>query len=438
MFRGFRFYAKKRGHRQTWSPKLGSLGEALFFGVFLLFGCGGLAVMIVTLLAPEWRANHDFIQTTCKVLDKRIGHTQGEDGMLYRPEFKVSYSASGEVNTTWTTYDIHKTYFSSLAYAQGVLERFDIYSPERDNRYPCWYDPNDSCTVVLVRGYSWWAWALLAVPVSFIVIGFGGLVYALLTWGKSAERRAAPARRMEESRLFPSNGSTAASAWPDFLPDGVDLTNSPGTKLRYRLPMATSPGWMLFGLLAFCFVWNGILLVGVVMTAADFFSGYPNWFQTVFIIPFAVVGIGALFFLVRQLMITLGVGPTRVEISDHPLHPNGNYRVFLSQSGHLTVEKLSVFLLCEEEAVFREGTSTRTETRPVFRQEIFRREGFEIQSGLPFEAEFELTVPAGAMHSFAAKHNKINWRLVVEGRIARWPDVKRAFPIIVHPAPAQT
>lgn len=437
LFRGFRFYIKKRGNRQTWSPKLGSLGEAIFFGFFLLFGCVGLVVLCIKMLAPEWRANHAFIESSCKVLEKRINRKQGEDGPVYRPEIKITFSAGGEV-TTWATYDVHKSYFSSPKKAHDICERFEIYSPQQDNRYSCWYDPEDPFTVVLARGYSWWAWALLAVPVSFIVIGLGGLVYSVLNWGKSAERRAALAHRLDEGRLFTANGRTAAAAPPEFLPDDVDLTNSPGTKLRYRLPMAASPGWTLFGLLAFGLVWNGIVIACVVSAVRRHFLGHPDWLHTLFIIPFAVVGIGVLVFFVRQLLITMGVGPTRLEISDHPLHPGENYRVFLSQSGHLSIEKLSVALLCEEEAIFREGTSVRRETQCVYRQEMFHREGFEIQRGLPFEAEFDLAIPLDVMHSFAARHNKINWLLVVEGKIPRWPDMKRSFPVIIHPAAAQS
>ena len=45
-----------------------------------------------------------------------------------------------------------------------------------------------------------------------------------------------------------------------------------------------------------------------------------------------------------------------------------------------------------------------------------------------------MSVPAGAMHSFKADHNEINWMLVVEGDVAGWPDYKRSFPVIVRPA----
>jgi hypothetical protein len=95
---------------------------------------------------------------------------------------------------------------------------------------------------------------------------------------------------------------------------------------------------------------------------------------------------------------------------------------------------MRVLLVCEESATYRQGTNTRTETQEAFRQTLFVREGFSIESGLPFETEIDLPLPKGAMHSFKSDHNEINWLLVVEGDVARWPDYKRRFPVIVRPA----
>ena len=47
LVRSFRYYGKKRGHRRTGSPALGSVGEAVFFAVLLLLGCGGLVQTVL-------------------------------------------------------------------------------------------------------------------------------------------------------------------------------------------------------------------------------------------------------------------------------------------------------------------------------------------------------------------------------------------------------
>jgi hypothetical protein len=164
-------------------------------------------------------------------------------------------------------------------------------------------------------------------------------------------------------------------------------------------------------------------------------DGHPDWLLTLFIVPFLAVGVGLIVFFVRQIVVTAGIGPTLVEISEHPLQPGGRYQLFFSQSGRLTVNVLRALLTCEEVVTYRQGTNARTETREVFNQELFRREKFEIEGGLPFEMEFDLSLPPGAMHSFKADHNQIDWALVVQGEVAGWPDFKRSFPLVVRPAP---
>jgi len=258
------------------------------------------------------------------------------------------------------------------------------------------------------------------------------LIHVLLHWGKSAERRARMARRVGERNVFGAAGA-GRRLYPT-VPQGADMTNSPGTKLKFRLPTANSPGWALFGTLAFCIAWNGIVAAFVTMAVRSYFTDKPDWHLTLVTIPLAAIGVWAIVALVRQLLVATGIGPTLVEISDHPLCPGGQYRVFLSQSGWLTVNRLRVLLVCEEVATYRQGTDTRTETREVFRKELFRRDNFEIRGGMPLECDINLNLHEGAMHSFAANHNEIAWTLVVEGDAAGWPEYKRAFPVIVRPA----
>ncbi len=432
MSRGLRIFGKKRGNRRSGSKKRGAAGEAVFFAAMLLAGAGALAGLVYGIVFPEWRANHEFVEHTCVVLDKRLAECESQEGGRYRPEFKVRYVVHGRALNAWT-YDIAtatnatNSYSLERAHAVALLDRF-----ARGGEYRCWYDPAQPEIVVLARGYRPWVWPILAVPLLVALIGAGGLLYRLLHWNTSAERRANLSGRTAGHKLLGGNGCNT----PEYptIPEGSDIINSPGTKLRYRLPIGTSPGWALFGTLLACLGWNGIVGAFLVMAINGHLADTPDWGMTIFLIPFVLVGTFLAVALIRQLLLTTGVGPTQVELSDHPLHPGNRYEVFISQSGRLPLDALELELCCEEQATYREGTNTRTEMRGVYAKQLYCGERLKVYRSAPFQMTCELVVPPGAMHSFKSEHNSVTWRLVVQGRVAGWPSYRRDYPVIVYPA----
>jgi Protein of unknown function (DUF3592) len=422
--RTFRWYQKKRGHRRTGSRTLGSIGEALFFAFFLLIGGIALAVMISTLIIPEWQVNHEFVEQSCKIIGRKLDKIEDKNETLYRPLFQIEYTVNGTPYHPWT-YTISNPYSSGKERNQAILAKYAT-----GDKVTCWFNPLIPGQAVLVRGYNWWVYLVLFVPAAFIVIGAGGLIYLLLHWGKSAERRAAMTRHAQDRDLFGASGGN--HEYP-YVPQRTDITNSPGTKLRYRLPIDTSPGWALFGILLGCIAWNGLVAVMAYFAVRGHIAGKPDWILTIFTIPFVLGGLFLIVYFLKKLLVTAGIGPTRLEIADHPLRPGGEYQIFLSQSGNLTINSLSISLVCQEKATFRQGTNTRTEHRPVYSLNLFSRENFQIPPGLPYETNFLLKMPPGVMHSFKAGHNAIDWTLVVEGNVANWPNFRRAFSVVVYP-----
>jgi len=423
--RNFRYFEKKRGHRRTGSRFVASAGEAVFSAVMLIVGAVGIGIGVARLIVPEWRVNHGFVEHDCKIVERRVEPVQGEKGTLYRPDVKIEYDVQA-VRYSPYAFDIHHTLFAKEDEARAAIDRF-----AESSNGTCWYDPDDPGTAVLIRGYQWWIWPALLVPVSFLAIGIGGLIYTMLNWGKSAERRAA-ARKLPAAELF----ELPAKADPQFpsVPDCSEITSSPGTRLAYRLPLAKSPGWTLFGLLAVSIAWNGTVSVFVFMAVASMFRGKPDWLMTLFTLPFLGIGAALVVVFVKQLRHNAGVGPTLVEISDHPLVPGHNYRVCLSQTGNLKLKSVDICLTCEEEAVFSQGTNARTENREVFRRKVFSIADAVIRPSEALEAECELAVPAEAMHSFRAGHNQVQWKLIVRSEADGWQSFQRSFPVVVRPS----
>ena len=412
MARSFRLYEKKRGNRWTGSKRFGSLGEGLFFAVFFLLGCVGLVFILATQVIPEWRVNHAFVETQCTVLQTRGGEAQ------------IEYSVSGKPHLAWTR-------TASASDSGGPDQQEGPGRFAEGGRYPCWYDPVDPDVAVLARGYTWWLWLTLSVPISFLLIGGGGLIYTVLSLGKSAERRAARVTR-SASRDLSEKTATTRSPFPH-VPPADQITDSPGTELAYRLPMAGSPAWTLGLWLAACLPWNGLVSLFAVVAVNSVWEGHPDWIMILFLIPFLAIGIGLIVVFVRQLVLATAIGPTLLEISDQPLYPGGKCDVYLSQTGLLRMNWLEVLLVCDEEATYRHGTNTRTESHRVFQQSVFRRDQLEVQHGMPLAARFAAEVPCGAMHSFKAEHNEVNWKFIVRGEVAGWPNFERSFPVIVCP-----
>jgi hypothetical protein len=427
-------YGKKRGHRRTGSRAWGSLGEALFFGFFLVLGSLFLMGLLNMLVVPEWRVNHEFVEARGKVLTTRLGQPEdpdasGEEAPLYRAEVVVQYRAM-DADYKTPAYDIHfgsGREFSADREAQKAL----LADFRKGEEIPVWYDPADPKTVVVVRGYTWILWILLLLPVAFILIGGVGLVLTLFHWGKSIEHRVATSQMAR--RMNPLKEADKEIGEFPYVPQDSNLTNSPGTRLKYRLPIDLSRGWRLLAILAACLFWNGIVAVFVIIAINSHSSTRPEWLLTFFVLPFAAVGLAMVYYFIRELLIVTGVGPTQIEISDHPLRPAGKYQVFVSQGGRLTINSLEVQLVCDEVATYRQGTDTRTDQSRVFAQRLFHRQSVELLPQAAFEQLCDVEIPAECMHSFKADHNEVRWRLVVRGDIAGWPPFERSFPIVVCP-----
>ena len=425
----FRLYGKKRGDRRTGSKSLGNAGEALFFGFFFSLGCFALLWMLFHSIIPEWHVSHGFVKTTCRVLQRRLISRPGDGGVHFRPDVKIQYDVDGKPVEMWT-YDIGEDFYPSREQAQKLLDAF-----VEGKEYDCWYDPADPHTAVVVHGYSAWLWLAVLVPISFIVIGGGGWVWAVFHWGKSAEHRSAAATRV--AAMNPLQEEQAESRRFPYVPRAAPLRESPGTSLAYRLPASTSPGWRLFALGASSVIWNGLVISLLALFLSGAIAADPAWPFWLCLSLAILAGWGLVFLFVRQLLLTSGVGPTFIEISNHPLSPGKSYDLLLSQNGRVSMRSLELYLICEEQSTYRQGTDTRTERRRVFQQSLWRREDFQIEQGENLEARCPLSVPPLAMHSFQGAYNEVQWRLIVLGDVVDWPGFERAFPIVVQPSRKQ-
>jgi hypothetical protein len=288
--------------------------------------------------------------------------------------------------------------------------------------------------VLLAEGetHGWFAWAAIVIP--FAPIGYGVTDLVVLVWRNlaSTERRAAVVQMASDWELPGMSRPPDRPALPA-VPPVDEVVNSAGVRLAYRLPSDAASGHMSFALAAVSVIWNSLVAGFAIQVVRQHLAGHPNWLLTWLLVPFVLAGAWTIFALVRQILLTAGTGTTLLEIAEHPLYPGRKYEAFLSQTGRLHVRWFQVQLVCEERSTYQQGTDTRTAAAMVHRETVFSERKFEIPPGGAFETHFTVPVPAAAMHSFSAAHNAISWMLVVRGRMARWPEFERRFPLYVYP-----
>jgi hypothetical protein len=282
------------------------------------------------------------------------------------------------------------------------------------------------------EGHGWFAWAAIVIP--FAPIGYGITDLVVLVWRNlaSTERRAAAVQRATDWEV-PGLGPQPSRPALPAVPPIDEVVDSAGVRLAYRLPSDAASGQMSVALAIVSVIWNTLVAGLVVQVVRQHHAGEPNWLLTWLIVPFVLAGAWTVYALVRQILLTTGTGTTLLEIAEHPLYPGRRYEAFLSQTGRLHVRWFQVQLVCEERATYQQGTDTRTAAAVVHRETVFSERKFEIPPGGAFETHFTVAVPATAMHSFLAPHNAVSWMLVVRGRMARWPEFERRFPLYVYP-----
>ena len=277
-------------------------------------------------------------------------------------------------------------------------------------------------------------WLLLLVMGSFVLLGGGGLIWTALRVGTSAERRNVMARQATDIDLI-QEALPRPRHYPT-LPPYDGLTNSPGIDLAFRLPATESPGWRLLATTIFAIVWNAVVCVLTVWAIRGHVAGEHDFFLTAFLLPLWAVSAWSIRYLLQLMWLHTGMGMTTLEISDLPMLPGGTYQATLAQHGHIRVKVLQLWLVCEEEATYHQGTDIRTDRREVASHRLFEQCDFEITPALPFQASCDVPIPASAMHSFHSQHHTIRWKLVVRGEAEGWPAFERGFPVVVYPGEA--
>lgn len=276
----------------------------------------------------------------------------------------------------------------------------------------------------------------LRIIAAIALIAVGVFRSAVAVWHASCsiERRSAMVERVRSKE---ARHSAEADSFPT-IPLDDDLTDSPGTVLRYRLPCQGSPTGRLVGVSLICLVLLGIASITSVLAGETIRAREPD-VLLIIVSAAAVAGAGwAIYRLLATLLRLAAIGPTSLEVSEHPLFPGQDLKISLTQTGRTTFRRIEISLLCWEQVIYQQGTDVRTEQRIVYRQTVFDEKNVEVDPLKPFEKLINVTVPGRIMHSFRSRNNSVEWALVVEGRAVRFSRFTHTFPVVIFPEPADS
>jgi hypothetical protein len=471
-------------------PSAPSRPSNFFWGIFLVLGLSGTVIFAATMIWPAIRVNFFYKETVCTVLDKRVA--EGEDN-TFRPEIHIEYRVGNQVHRAWT-YDATGVY-SNLEGRKDVLNEFvvgqqypcwyDPTTPEKSvlvRRSDPWsliiliplvfvavgaggllsnrraQTATETPEVlpaetmrrmiplrwVLILGFLEILLVVLAfylgqlgMPMKWILIVLFVLNALFFSIAFFALRPLFPPGR----QTLPSPERTAATGdhkQSDWAPSDQDLPTVPegrppiaGRILAASLSREPSGICGVGCLILFAALWIGAVSVMGYRILSAYGRGESIWMQTLFLIPFAVVAlvlIGVIVNVSFKELVSLLVGRVETEVSAYPIQVGGRYRVCVFQATGAALRDVTVHLVCSESATYTAGTNTSTARREVLRVATARLEGD------PLQGQFAtLNVPASAMHSFEAKHNKVEWQVEVTGRAWGLP-WRGLYAIVVHPA----
>lgn len=390
---------------------------------FLIFLVAGIAVGIVLFYKVNEgvRIHREYVTGTCEITSAELHTSSDSDGTTYRPEFEFDVIVPNDPRNRGDEGRYHaKGYDGADVSSSGYESNNAIVKSFVVGRtYPCFYDPANPSKAVLKKPSAWnLLWLLFPFP--FVGVGLFG------TWWVIRSRLGASAKLSPEQKAFKEK-SAAQNPFDFGMGTAVapPIKTAQGMRLAYKLAQDQTERMAALGLGCFGLVWTTITgCVWISMLGND-------WVGTIFLGIFVLIGLLMIGAAVWQAMIGWGVGETVVEVSEWQPGPGSQVEVSVAQLGHMSMNELSVWLVCEEKATYRQGTNTRTDTERIHEEMLATKSNLVIAGTGAEELRVVSRIPATAMHSMKVAHNEIRWFVEVRGDIQRWPDFKRAYPIRV-------
>ncbi len=375
---------------------LGAKIELIIGVVFTAVG-GGLTIFLLVLPVTRLAIAQGWLEVPATVVASTVRSWRTDDGTSYRADVLYEYSAAGRF---WRS---NRRGFSPMHSADAEAARATVERYPAGAEIPCFVDPGDPGRSVLDRRLRP-VYLIGLFPLVFLLVGLALVAHVV-------QRR----RRRGSARGFPSAPASGVATEP--------------SAVFRELEPATGPVARVVGMLLIAAFWNGIVAIFVWQAVKAFRSGHPDWFLTIFLTPFVVVGLAL---IVGVFYTALAAFNPRPRLTITPAAPRLGERLrvewrFAGRAARMT--HLAIILEGYESATYRRGTDTVTD-----REAFASFELADTPTGtIPPRGAAEIAIPGDTMHSFASANNAVIWSLSVHGDIPRWPDVDESFQIEVRP-----
>lgn len=400
---------------------------AVFFSIFLCVGAGLLYFMVYRGYM-EFRAAQSWPEVPCEVVESRLRTHHDDDGTTYSPQITYKYTWEG-LEYRSDRYQISQ-YSSSFRKAHQKI----VDAHPRGHRTVCFVNPEDPSMAILDRSQAPGLLIGLLIGGVFTLIGAGGVVGCLIFM--SRRKRVEPSTHVSPAEaamgFTPSIESSRLTGGAAFSPAGT-IPASDNTS-RDSGPVVLAPKQTrLMTLLiggGLALFWNGIVSVFVGIAIYSWLDGEPQWCLSIFLIPFVVIGLALLGFVLYTFLTLFNPVP-QITLRKSSLRLGETLSVeWQFRGGTSRISKLTISLVGEEVASYRQGTSTATDRNKFFHQAL-------VETSLPADiaaGSAELVIPLNSMHSWKAPNNQVEWHVEVHGDIPFFPDIKDTFPLTIHPA----
>ena len=381
----------------------------LFFMVFLALGLGfGYFMFIKPAIMIHTSAN--WKKVNCKIINSRVKSHSGDDSTTYSVNILYTYKVNNKKYKS-DRYDFVGGSSSGYQSKKEIVNRYP-----RGKKTKCYINPDNPAESVISKEYPTDMLLFAIIPLIFILVGLIGVIGSIVSIIKR-KRKYEDSENSDYSKSINSNQT--------------DYTSNPTTlTAKNQLsPLASIAGITLFSL-----IWNGIISIFIYQVYQGFKRGNPDWFLTIFMIPFILVGILTILAIFYTIL-KVSNPKVSIEVSPSELFPGSKVNIKWTLSGSFSrIHSLEIYIEGEEMASYNSGENSASATNIFERIKIFSTDyTLEMEYG---SAQF--TIPTTTMHSFESPHNSIKWSLIVFGKIKRWPNMLQKFPIEISPNPIVT